>query len=138
MQKLLLVLVFNMGCLSLNAYMHSDWKITVMSVLICALSASPALYLYYQRINARIRCSYLVSLQSLTDEELVELIKIIQQGLLAVNNLQAAMDAIASNFNSWKPDLGDKPDCIYNAHSRYLRCTVNPTGTCVGCQHYQS
>ncbi len=137
MRKFSLALVFNVGLLSLNIRLHSNWKVTVMSVLICALTILPALYLYYQRINASARCSQLARCQSLTDEELVELFKIIEGGFLAVNDLQVAMNAIASNFNSWNPNSEDKPDCIYNAHSLHLRCAVNPTGTCASCQHYQ-
>ncbi|AFY68560.1 hypothetical protein Pse7367_0244 [Thalassoporum mexicanum PCC 7367] len=32
--------------------------------------------------------------------------------------------------------IGDR-SCIYNAKSRYIRCTVNPDGPCQGCKHYQ-
>jgi hypothetical protein len=34
------------------------------------------------------------------------------------------------------PYIGD-PTCDYNAHSPYLRCTVNPHGPCETCHHYQ-
>ena len=33
--------------------------------------------------------------------------------------------------------LGD-PSCIYNARSPYIRCAVNPCGSCENCPHYQS
>ena len=33
--------------------------------------------------------------------------------------------------------IGDA-SCIYNAHSPYLRCAVNPCGSCQNCPYYQS
>ena len=30
-----------------------------------------------------------------------------------------------------------KATCIYNAHSPFLLCAVNPTGNCEQCHHYQ-
>lgn len=32
--------------------------------------------------------------------------------------------------------IGDR-NCVYNARSTYLRCTVNPTGPCQNCPHYE-
>lgn len=29
------------------------------------------------------------------------------------------------------------PTCIYNARSRYLQCTVNPSGDCRDCPHFK-
>lgn len=27
--------------------------------------------------------------------------------------------------------------CLFNAHSPFIRCAVNPLGPCQGCSHYQ-
>ena len=39
-------------------------------------------------------------------------------------------------------DLEERPDlkdgCVFNAHSIYLQCTVNPMGNCQDCLHYQN
>jgi hypothetical protein len=32
--------------------------------------------------------------------------------------------------------IGD-PTCLFNAHSEFLRCAVNPKGICENCSHYQ-
>jgi Family of unknown function (DUF6464) len=32
--------------------------------------------------------------------------------------------------------IGDT-SCLYNAHSPYMRCAVNPSGPCKNCSHYQ-
>ncbi len=32
--------------------------------------------------------------------------------------------------------IGDT-SCLYNAHSPYMRCAVNPSGPCKDCSHYQ-
>lgn len=32
--------------------------------------------------------------------------------------------------------IGD-PTCLYNARSSRLRCAVNPSGPCEGCNHYE-
>jgi Family of unknown function (DUF6464) len=34
-------------------------------------------------------------------------------------------------------NFGSDLSCAYNARSKYLLCTVNPTGTCSDCQHYK-
>lgn len=31
-----------------------------------------------------------------------------------------------------------KVSCKYNARSPYIRCTVNPSGPCQDCRHYES
>ncbi|RMF21555.1 MAG: hypothetical protein D6756_12215 [Cyanobacteria bacterium J083] len=36
-----------------------------------------------------------------------------------------------------QPFIGDI-GCLYNAHSPYLRCAINPTGDCKTCQHYEA
>ncbi|MDX2272010.1 MAG: DUF6464 family protein [Cyanobacteriota bacterium] len=39
-------------------------------------------------------------------------------------------------WESPTPSLGD-PSCLFNAHTSFLRCAVNPSGPCQGCPDYQ-
>lgn len=68
----------------------------------------------------------------------------------ARNGLRSAMDvtAITSLHTNNIPSeqhyvegigylIGDST-CLYNAHSPYIRCCVNPMGPCKECPHYQS
>lgn len=31
----------------------------------------------------------------------------------------------------------DRPNCLYHSGSHYLKCAVNPSEPCEGCQHYE-
>ncbi len=57
--------------------------------------------------------------------------------------------AISRASRAWVPDdsapdlppkpwqiIGDRT-CQFNAHSAYIRCAVNPAGSCQGCRHYE-
>jgi len=57
--------------------------------------------------------------------------------------------AISSASHRWIPDdspanqppepwqiIGDRT-CQFNANSPYIRCAVNPQGSCQGCRHYE-
>ena len=63
----------------------------------------------------------------------------------AMTNEQQPREPVPDNDNSSSQGEQEQihsyfvgnTNCLYNAHSRYIRCAVNPYGPCEDCPHYQ-